>query len=148
MNLQYDNIENINKLIEGYVDLHNDPALANRPLPTMKQCPCSVNTRNDLSKVKPNYNDNKNFGSLNYSDNGIPVVIQRHRDRYYVLDNKDNSMENGDVYKDDWAELSSRSQTTKEENKGQKMDIITRFYYGSIYVVALYVIFRAIQKSR
>ena len=65
MSLQYNNIENINSLIEGYVDLHNDPALANRPLPSIKQCPCSVNSRNNLSNIKPNYDDNKNIINRN-----------------------------------------------------------------------------------
>lgn len=141
-------INELNKLIEGYVDLHGNSALANRPLPSIKQCPCSVKTRNDLSNIKPNYDNNNNFSSSEYSDKSIPVVIKRYRDRYYVLENKDDSMENGDVYNDNWADLSSTPNISKDENNDQKMNLTTRFYYGSISIIALYILFRTIQKSR
>jgi len=144
MSLSYNNINEINKinsLIEGYVDLHGDPALANRPLPPIKQCPCSVDTRHDLSHVKANYDGN--YTSSSSQNTAIPVVIQRHKDNYYVLENKDyNSMEEGNVYEDKWLDI------PKEQKEEKKMGIVTQFYYGSISVVALYVVFRMIQRSR
>jgi hypothetical protein len=135
-------------------------ALANRPLPSVKQCPCLKEGRNDLSKVKPYYNDGEfkqSIGSSSgmiplssltstyvdksNSDKEIPVIIKKKRDQYLVLESKTDD----NVYVDSCADL---PKTEKKESNQPKMDRVTQFYVGSISVVALFVVFRMIQKTK
>jgi len=149
--LKYIDYANVNELIEGYSNIEesrgrpNELALANRPLPSKKQCPCLMNQRNDLSKVKPYYDNGDFQGSADASNKEIPVIIKKNRDQYLVLENKTKDYENNDVYIDTWADLPSNK---KKEPEKPKMDRVTQFYLGSISVVALFVFFRLIQKSR
>lgn len=146
--MDYNDVYKINRLIEGYVDLHGDTALANRALPPIKQCPCSVDTRHDISHVKPNYSDN-NMKYVSSSNSSIPVVIKRYNDGYHVLENKDgNDIESNQVKWNDFSNEDSSSSSTSSSAKSPKMGTITQFYYGSISVVALYVVYRMIQRSR
>lgn len=145
--LQYDDYKKINELIEGYTNITPlDSALANRPLDAIKnECPCKMQTRNDLTQVKPYFNDGEFQSSLsNDSKKEIPVIIQKYRNQYLVLEEDKNKDDN--VYADTWAEPPS----DKDENNVSKpkMDFVTRFYFGSISVVALFVVFRMIQKTK
>jgi len=145
--LQYDDYKKINELIEGYTNITPlDSALANRPLDGIKhECPCKMQTRNDLTHVKP-YFDNGEFQSSVSSDSKkeIPVIIQKHRNQYLVLE--DNKKKDEDVYSDNWAE--PPLEKDRDGVSKPKMDLITRFYFGSISVVALFVVFRMIQKTK
>lgn len=135
-------------------------ALANRPLPSVKQCPCLKEGRNDLSKVKPYYNNGEFQQSIpsssgviplssltttyvdkSNSDKEIPVIIKKKRDQYLVLESKTDD----NVYVDSWADL---PKTEIKEQKQPKMDRVTQFYVGSISVVALFIVFRMIQKTK
>lgn len=142
-NLKYDDYKNINEIIEGYtnIDAVSLP-LANRPLPQIKQCPCAKENRNDLSKVKPYYNTGEFQKSTGNPMNEIPVIIQKNRDQYLVLEEKRDDVEaNANVYADSWADKK------KGEPIQPKMDMATQFYVGSLSVVALFIFFRVIQKS-
>ena len=140
--LSYDDFKKINELIEGYTNVDKDNlALANRPLPSIKQCPCLKEGRNDLSKVKPYYNNGEFQKSTGNSDKEIPVIIKKKRDQYMVIENKSDD----NVYVDSWADL---PKTDKKESNKPKMDRITQFYVGSISVVALFIVFRMIQKTK
>ena len=156
-----DDFKKINELIEGYVNTDNgNLALANRPLPSVKQCPCLKEGRNDLTKVKPYYNNGEfqqsignapgvmplyslttSYDDRSNSDKEIPVIIKKNRDQYLVLVNKTDD----NVYVDSWADL---PKTQKKESKTPKMDWVTQFYTGSISVVALFIVFRMIQKTK
>ena len=140
--LDYDDFKKINELIEGYVNTDNSNlALANRPLPSVKQCPCLKEGRNDLTKVKPYYNNGEFQQSTGNVDKEIPVIIKKNRDQYLVLENKTDD----NVYVDSWADL---PKTEKNESKKPKMDWVTQFYTGSISIVALFIVFRMIQKTK
>ena len=140
--LDYDDFKKINELIEGYVNTDNSNlALANRPLPSVKQCPCLKEGRNDLTKVKPYYNNGEFQQSTGNVDKEIPVIIKKNRDQYLVLENKTDD----NVYVDSWADL---PKTEIKESKKPKMDWVTQFYTGSISVVALFIVFRMIQKTK
>jgi hypothetical protein len=138
-------------MIEGYSNIEgpmvkpHELALANRPLPSTKQCPCLMNGKNDLSKVKPYYDNGEFQGSADISNKEIPVIIKKSRDQYLVLENKTKDYENNDVYIDTWADLPTNKKNGPEK---PKMDRVTQFYLGSISIVALFVFFRLIQKSR
>jgi hypothetical protein len=191
--LNYDDYNKINELIEGYANVDSGTlALANRPLPSVKQCPCLHHSalkmpngnvtfnsfvadesalqmrkgvkegRNDLTKVKPYYNgqgasllttnliddrrSSDKFGeefqqSIGNSDKEIPVIIKKKKDQYLVLESKTDD----NVYVDSWADL---PKTEIKEQKQPKMDRVTQFYVGSISVVALFIVFRMIQKTK
>ena len=140
--LNYDDYNKINELIEGYANVDSGTlALANRPLPSVKQCPCLKEGRNDLTKVKPYYNNGEFQQSTGNSDKEIPVIIKKKRDQYLVLESKTDD----NVYVDSWADL---PKTEKKQSKQPKMDRVTQFYVGSISVVALFVVFRMIQKTK
>jgi hypothetical protein len=140
-NLKYDDYDKINEMIEGYTNIDSanstNLALANRPLPSKKQCPCLKEGRNDLKQVKPYYDNNDFKKSTNSSDNETPVIIKKQRDQYFVLENETDD----DVYNDSWADLPA-----KKEN--HKMNWVTQFYFGSLSIVSLFVVFRMIQKTR
>ena len=97
------------------------------------------------NRVKPYYDNGEFQGSVSASNKEIPVIIKKHRDQYLVLENNAKDYENNDVYIDSWADLSTNK---KDESIKPKMDRVTQFYLGSITVVALFVFFRLIQKSR
>ena len=149
--LKYIDYKNVNEMIEGYSNIDEgkgrpiELALANRPLPSKKQCPCLINGKNNLTGVKPYYNNGEFQGSVDASNKEIPVIIKKHRDQYLVLENNAKDYENNDVYIDSWADLPTNK---KDEPVKPKMDRVTQFYLGSITVVALFVFFRLIQKSR
>ena len=115
------------------------PALANRPLEGKKhECPCKMNGKNDLSSVKPYYNDSTFSSSVSYDNaTAVPVTIQKHRDQYLVLEKGDDA----NVYSDSWADK-------KDVKKPPQMDMVTQFYFGSLSIVALFVVFRMIQKTK
>ena len=121
-------------------------ALTNRPLEGMKhECPCKMNGRNDLSSVKPFYNDNEYSSSVsNDRLKEIPVVLQKNRNQYFALNDTGNKNEDVNVYSDSWADIP----TEKEIKKTKKMDVVTQFYFGSLSIVALFVVFRMIQKTK
>jgi hypothetical protein len=133
--------QNFTTMSEGF------SALANRPLEGIKhECPCKMAGRNDLSSVKPFYDDGEYSSSIsNDSSKGIPVIIQKHRNQYFVLQDARNNNDNN-VYSDSWADIPTEND--KETKKTPKMDVITQFYFGSLSVVALFIVFRMIQKSR
>lgn len=141
-NLKYDDYAKINEIIEGYENIDRSTlALANRPLPTKTQCPCLKESRNDLNKVKPYYDNGQFHMSSNTSDKGIPVIIKKERDQYLVLENGvDDS-----VYSDSWADLPA---SNKENSKAVSTNWITRFYFGSLSVISLFIVYRMIQKTR
>ena len=132
--------QNFTTMSEGF------SALANRPLEGIKhECPCKMAGRNDLSSVKPFYDDGEYSSSISDdSSKGIPVIIQKHRNQYFVLQDAGNN--NSNVYSDSWADIPTENDT--ETKKTPKMDVITQFYFGSLSVVALFIVFRMIQKSR
>jgi len=145
--LKYEDYNKINELIEGYANMNTlEPALANRPLDGIKnECPCKMDTRNDLSSVKPYYNNGESQSSVsNDNKKEIPVIIQKYRSQYLVLEENGT---NENVYVDSWADL-PLSKDKNESNQKPKMDYISQFYFGSISVVALFVVFRMIQKTR
>jgi hypothetical protein len=144
--LKYEDYEKMNKLIEGYTNI--DSALANRPLEgTKHECPCKMTTRNDLSSIKPYYNNGEFQSTVsNNNEKEIPVIIKKNRDQYLVLENKIDSSTENDIYVDSWADLPSN--TNNDSQKKPTRDFITQFYFGSISIVALFVIFRMIQKSK
>jgi hypothetical protein len=143
-NLNYDDYKKINELIEGYNNIDGDIlALANRPLPSVKQCPCLKEDRNDLSKVKPYYSNGEFQKSTGNTDKEIPIIIKKNRDQYLVLESKTDD----NVYVDSWADLPKNNEES-EKAKKPKMDWITQFYVGSLSVVALFVVFRMIQKTK
>jgi hypothetical protein len=150
-NLKYIDYGNVNEMIEGYSNIEgpmvkpHELALANRPLPSTKKCPCLMNGKNDLSRIKPYYDNGEFHGSADISNKEIPVIIKKSRDQYLVLENKTKDYENNDVYIDTWADLPSNK---KKDPEKPKMDRVTQFYLGSISIVALFVFFRLIQKSR
>lgn len=118
-------------------------ALANRPLEGIKhECPCKMAGRNDLSSVKPFYNDGEYSSSVsNDRSKEIPIILQKHRNQYFALQDGGN---NSDVYSDSWADIPTEQKVKKEK----KMDVITQFYFGSLSIVALFIVFRMIQKSK
>jgi len=75
-NLKYDDYDKINEMIEGYTNIDSanstNLALANRPLPGKKQCPCLKEGRNDLNNVKPYYDNNEFKKKTNATDQGKP----------------------------------------------------------------------------
>ena len=140
--LKYDDYAKINELIEGYENADSSTlALANRPLPSKKQCPCLKESRNDLNKVKPYYDNGEFYKSSNTSDNGIPVIIKKERDQYLVLENSIDD----NVYSDSWADLPANN---KEKSKNGSTNWITRFYFGSLSIISLFIVYRMIQKTR
>ena len=74
----------------------------------------------------------------------IPVVLQKNRNQYFALNDTGNKNEDVNVYSDSWADIP----TEKEIKKTKKMDVVTQFYFGSLSIVALFVVFRMIQKTK
>jgi hypothetical protein len=155
-----------NNIIEGHSGKGCESALANRPLPNISSCSsCVDKSKNDLSLVKPYYGSKGNYGENNsygyYAIGGlgglglvdnytseksdIPVVIQKSRDQYIVLENEvgnETDLYNIDSINDNWTDL---SYTSSNKNEKPKMDFITTFYIGSISIVALFIVFRVTQ---
>ena len=129
-----------------------DIALANRPFNNIKnECPCKLATKNDLSSVKPYYSESDvqktSFSTGNLSGDGgreIPVIIKKNRGQYMVLE-KTEEDKNEDVYIDSWGDLPVISSQKPEK---VRVDVITQFYIASLSVIALYVVFRMIQKTK
>jgi hypothetical protein len=152
---------NNKKIIEGHSNKGSNLALANRPLPDKSRCSsCIEKSKNDLSLIKPYYGNKGNYGEENsygyyavgglgglglinnyVSDNNdIPVVIQKNRDQYVVLENEIGNETYDYNIDNNWIDLSYRSPDTITK---PKMDYITTFYIGSISIVALFIVYRA-----
>ena len=140
-----------------YSGAHNI-ALANRPLPSTHQCDCAMDSRHNLGSIKPSYDTSERYQSFNDSGKEIPVVIQKHYNNYYVLENKDgyyNDIEEN-VYNDIWGESSNKgefpiSSNLKKGNNSPKkteMNYVTQFDVGSLSIVGLYILYRVMQKVR
>jgi len=157
-----------NKLIEGHSGNNSSrSALANRPLSNISSCSsCVDRSKNDLSLIKPYYGNKGNYGEDNSygyyaigglgglglinnyvpDNNDIPVVIQKNKDQYDVLEDEignETDIFNSNINSNsnnNWTDL---SYTSSNKNEKPKMDYITTFYIGSISIVALFIVFRA-----
>lgn len=126
-----------------------DIALANRPLNGItNECPCKMASRNDLASVKPYYSETDiTIGVVSDGLDGgreVPVIIQKSREQYLVLEKKAEVDDN--VYVDSWGDLPTNGHDTVPAKI--KLDGITQFYIASLSVVALFVVFRMIQKTK
>ena len=133
----FEGVSGFTTMTEGF------SALANRPLEGIKhECPCKMVGRNDLSSVKPFYSDGEYTSSVsNDRSKEIPIILQKHRNQYFALQ---DTVNNSDVYSDSWADIPTEQKVKNEK----KMDVITQFYFGSLSIVALFIVFRMIQKSK
>ena len=127
-----------------------DIALANRPLNGIThECPCKMASRNDLSSVKPYYSETDIVVEV-VSDGGreVPVIIQKSREQYLVLEKKADADTDDNVYVDSWGDLPANGSGGATPPGKIKLDSITQFYIASLSVVALFVVFRMIQKTK
>jgi hypothetical protein len=125
-----------------------DIALANRPLNGIThECPCKMASRNDLSSVKPYYSETDIVVEV-VSDGGreVPVIIQKSREQYLVLEKKADTDTDDNVYVDSWGDLPTNGHDTVPTKI--KLDSIAQFYIASLSVIALFVVFRMIQKTK
>jgi hypothetical protein len=127
-----------------------DIALANRPLNGIThECPCKMASRNDLSSVKPYYSETDIVVEV-VSDGGreVPVIIQKSREQYLVLEKKADTDTDDSVYVDSWGDLPVNGAEGASPLGKIKLDSIAQFYIASLSVIALFVVFRMIQKTK
>jgi hypothetical protein len=127
-----------------------DIALANRPLNGIThECPCKMASRNDLSSVKPYYSETDIVVEV-VSDGGreVPVIIQKSREQYLVLEKKADTDTDDSVYVDSWGDLPVNGAEGASHLGKIKLDSIAQFYIASLSVIALFVVFRMIQKTK
>jgi len=127
-----------------------DIALANRPLNGIThECPCKMASRNDLSSVKPYYSETDIVVEV-VDDSGreVPVIIQKSREQYLVLEKKADADADENVYVDSWGDLPVNGAEGATPPGKIKLDSIAQFYIASLSVIALFVVFRMIQKTK
>lgn len=121
-----------------------DISLANRPLPADgKECPCNKKKKVTIT-VPVNDGDDSDYGYFHIDE--IPILIEKDdKMGYFVLEDKKNRSDTETI--NDVKTIKPFTKTVEPENK-KKMDLSTQFYVGSLTVIGLFVLFRAIQKTK
>jgi hypothetical protein len=139
----FDKFRDINKMIEGFQLIDNeDLEYSSYNTPTSYKnekknkhiafLPSSLNEKIDaIIKKEMNSDKQEQYLVLAKNDNDTNNLL---------LDNHVNHLENSDMKQKNTDDESSK--------KNNKMNIFTNIYVGSLTVVALFLVFRFIQKSR
>jgi hypothetical protein len=136
----FDNFRDINTLIEGFAIIDNED-LEHSPYntrPSYKNekknrhvdfLPSSLNDKIDAI-IKKEINADK-------SEKYVVLAKNNNESDKFLLDNHRNHLENSDTKQND-----------SNEESPKKMDVVTNIYIGSLTVVALFLVYRFIQKSK
>ena len=128
----------------------NNSALANRPLPSIKESFVSM----DNKKGNPIASEDINKSDLldtntKYNEKEQPIVPVSIKQSQI---NNDFMVLEGNIYDkmEEYVKNDKKGVITKpkEKNSGNQMNYITQFYVGSLTVIGLFVFYRLIQKTR
>jgi|UniRef100_A0A6C0DLE9 hypothetical protein len=140
----FDNFRDINKLIEGFAIIDNEdlehssyntrPSYKNEKKNRhVEFLPSSLNDKIDaIIKKEINADKPEQYVVLAKNDNETDK---------FLLDNHINHVENTYTKQNDSIDNSSK-------NNKKKMDVVTNVYIGSLTIVALFLVYRFIQKSK
>ena len=133
----FDNFRDINTLIEGFEIIDNEDLEYS-----------SYNARSSYKNEKKNKHVDFLPSSLN---DKIDALIKREintdkPEQYVVLAKNANESDNFILDNENKKQNESTDDSSKKNVK--KMDVVTNIYIGSLTVVALFLVYRFIQKSK
>ena len=137
----FDDFRDINKMIEGFEPIDNEDLEYS-----------SYNVRSSYKPDKNNRHVNFLPSSINDKiDVLIKTEIKSDKEEQYVVlaknaNESDNFILDNENIKQNEPTDDSTDDSTKKNVK--KMDVITNIYIGSLTVVALFLVYRFIQKSK
>lgn len=133
----FDDFRDINKMIEGFEPIDNEDLEYS-----------SYNVRSSYKPDKNNRHVNFLPSSINDKiDVLIKTEIKSDKEEQYVVLAK-NANESDNFILDN--ENKNQNEPTDDSSKKnvKKMDVVTNIYIGSLTVVALFLVYRFIQKSK